>query len=186
MAQRKISVVLHFPSIKSTIFTDRGPKILTVSIKSALFMDRSGTKQAERALGLSLRSLLWGAGWRICQLRCPALCKDLGKSEDKERYIPDASELRSESFHFCIERLGRRICRSVTKVVQYPLVVVLERLQNSIEALQFHFIHPVIPSCQFGIHRNPQLTPICNVGHVKHLTDSWLLHIWQATYRQQL
>ena len=32
-----------------------------------------------------------------CQLRCPALCKDLSQSEDKERYIPDTSELRSES-----------------------------------------------------------------------------------------
>ena len=28
-----------------------------------------------------------------CQLRCPALRKDLSQSEDKERYIPDTSEL---------------------------------------------------------------------------------------------
>ena len=37
------------------------------------------------------------------QLRCPALCKDLCKSEDKERYIPDTSELRSERLYFRIE-----------------------------------------------------------------------------------
>ena len=43
----------------------------------------TGTKQAEQALGLSLRSLLWGAGWRICQLRCPALRKDLSESKNK-------------------------------------------------------------------------------------------------------
>ena len=35
-----------------------------------------------------------------CQLRCPALRKDLSQSEDKERYIPDTSELRSERLHF--------------------------------------------------------------------------------------
>ena len=40
---------------------------------------------------------------RICQLRCPALRKDLSQSEDKERYIPDTSELRSERLYFRIE-----------------------------------------------------------------------------------
>ena len=30
--------------------------------------------------------------WRICQLRCPALCKDLSESENKEWYIPHTSE----------------------------------------------------------------------------------------------
>ena len=40
--------------------------------KSGLFMAITGTKQAERALWRSARSLLWAAGWRICQLRCPA------------------------------------------------------------------------------------------------------------------
>ena len=34
-----------------------------------------------------------------CQLRCPALRKDLSQSEDKERYIPDTSELRSERLY---------------------------------------------------------------------------------------
>ena len=44
-----------------------------------------------------------------CQLRCPALRKDLSQSEDKERYIPDTSELCSERLYFRIERLCRRI-----------------------------------------------------------------------------
>ena len=58
----------------------------------------TGTKQAERALWRSSRSLLWAACWRICWLRCPSLSKDLSQSEDKERYIPDTSELRPKSF----------------------------------------------------------------------------------------
>ena len=37
------------------------------------------------ALWRSSRSLLYAAGWCICQLRCPALRKDLSQSEDKER-----------------------------------------------------------------------------------------------------
>ena len=37
------------------------------------------------------------------QLRCPALCKDFCKSEDKERHIADTSELRSERLCFRIE-----------------------------------------------------------------------------------
>ena len=40
-----------------------------------------------------------------CQLQCPALRKDLSQSEDKERYIPDTSELCSERLYFRIERL---------------------------------------------------------------------------------
>ena len=37
-----------------------------------------------------------------CQLRCPALLKDLSQSEDKERYIPETSELRSERLDYRI------------------------------------------------------------------------------------
>ena len=48
----------------------------------------------------SSRSWLWAAGWRICQLRCPVLRKDICKPEDKERYIPDTSELLSERLYF--------------------------------------------------------------------------------------
>ena len=49
------------------------------------------------------------------QLRCPALCKDLCKSEDKERYIPDTSELRSERLYFRIERLCGRLVERLSK-----------------------------------------------------------------------
>ena len=62
--------------------------------------------------GRSSRSLLWGAGWRIRQLRCHALCKNLWKAEDKEGYIHDTSELRSEHLYFRIEW----ICRTGIKV----------------------------------------------------------------------
>ena len=80
--------------------------------KSALSMAITGTKQVARALWRSSRGLLWGAGWRIRQLWCPALRKDLCKSEDKERHITDTSELRSERLYFRIEW----ICRTGIKV----------------------------------------------------------------------
>lgn len=38
-----------------------------------------------KPLGSACR-LFWGAGWRICQLRCPALRKDFGKSEDEVHF----------------------------------------------------------------------------------------------------
>ena len=38
-AQRKKSVDLHFPSVKSALFTDGALKILTPSVKPALFTD---------------------------------------------------------------------------------------------------------------------------------------------------
>ena len=79
-------------------------------------MATTGTKQAERALCRSSRSWLCAAGWSICQLRCPALCKDLCESEDKERYIPDTSELRSERLYFRIERLCGCISGTIVKV----------------------------------------------------------------------
>ena len=69
-----------------------------------------------------------------CQLRCPALRKDLCKPEDKERYIPDTSELRSERLYFRIGRLCRCIRRTIIKVVKYRLIVVHELLQNSVKA----------------------------------------------------
>ena len=56
----------------------------------------TGTKQAERALWRSSRTCFEELAGH-CQLRYLALRKDLYKSEDKERYIPDTSELRSES-----------------------------------------------------------------------------------------
>ena len=52
----------------------------------------------------------------LCQLRCPALRKDLSQSEDKERYIPDTSELRSERLYFRIERLCGCISGTIIKI----------------------------------------------------------------------
>ena len=64
---------------------------------------------------------------------------------------------------FRIKRLSWCVRRTIVKVVQDGLI----------ENLWHYKI-------------NPQLAPICNVSRVKHLTDSWLLHFWQATYRQLL
>ena len=50
------------------------------------------------------------------QLRCPALRKDLSQSEDKEGYIPDTSELRSERLYFRFERLCGCISGTIIKV----------------------------------------------------------------------
>ena len=61
--------------MKSSLFMDRNLKMLTISIKSALSMDRVGTRQADQALGLSFLSLLSGAG----RLRCHALNEDQGQ-----------------------------------------------------------------------------------------------------------
>ena len=82
-----------------------------LNVKSRLFciFRVTGTKRAARAFRRSSSSLLCAACLRICKLRCPALRKDLCKPEDKERYIPNTSELRSERFYFCIEGLCRRI-----------------------------------------------------------------------------
>ena len=90
---------------------------------------------------------------RICQLRCPALRKDLSQSKDKERYIPDTSELRSERLYFRIERLCGCISGTIIKVVKYRLIVVHERLQNSVKALQLHLVYSIIPPCQFSDQR---------------------------------
>ena len=104
-----------FPARKSALnLADMWKKDIP-AIKSSLFMAITGTKQVARALWRSSRSLLWGAGWRIRQLRCPGLCKDLCKSEDKERYIPDTSELRSERLYFRIEWLCGRLVERLSK-----------------------------------------------------------------------
>jgi hypothetical protein len=102
---------------------------------------------SKRALWRSSRSLLWVAGWRICPA-CPTLRKDLCKPEDKERYIPNSSELRSERFYFCIEGLSRLIGSTVVKVVQDCLIVIHERLNYSFEVLRSHCPDFVVPPCQ--------------------------------------
>ena len=99
-----------FPARKSALNLAHMEKDIPAS-----FMAITGTKQVARALWRSSRGLLWGAGWRIRQLRCPALCKDLCKSEDKERYIPDTSELRSERLYFRIEWLCGRLVERLSK-----------------------------------------------------------------------
>ena len=77
VAQRKIPVVLHFLHHRHKA---GGASPLGVA-RAACFEQLAGH----------------------CQLRCPALRKDLSQSEDKERYIPDTSELRSERLYFRIE-----------------------------------------------------------------------------------
>ena len=146
-AQSRLFYIL---STRTHDFMDRSWFWYCLSTKTCVFVDRGGTKHTERALWRSSRSLLWGAGWRIRQLRCPALRKDLSQSEDKERYIPDTSELRSERLYFRIERLCRCIRRTIIKVVKYRLIVVHERLQNSVKALQLHLVYSIIPPCQFS------------------------------------
>ena len=77
LAQRKIPVLFNC-----------GHKIASISDRH-LVKPASGQKN--------------GLFYGHCQLRCPALLKDLSQSEDKERYIPDTSELRSERLYFRIE-----------------------------------------------------------------------------------
>ena len=38
-------------------------------------------------------------------------------------------------------------------VVKYRLIVVYERLQNSVKALQLHLVYSIIPPCQFSHQR---------------------------------
>ena len=81
-----------------------------------------GTKQAEQALGLSLRSLLRGAGWRICQLRCPALSKDLCQSENIERCY-----FRIEWFCLILLRRGANCTEhrdTTTKFIKRPFQLI--------------------------------------------------------------
>ena len=58
------------------------------------------------------------------------LRKNSFESVYKEWYIAYTTELISERLYFCIEALGRGVCRSILKVVCYGCVVVLHGLYH--------------------------------------------------------
>ena len=52
---------------------DRSRFCYCLSTKCRVFVDRAAQSMRSEPFGCSSRSLLWGVGWHICQLRCPAL-----------------------------------------------------------------------------------------------------------------
>lgn len=72
---------------------------------------------------------------------------DVSDSEQEKFLISHTSEVRSEEFNFCIERLRHCVRGAVVVEVQDTIVVFIECCRNHIERMERSFLDFVVPPC---------------------------------------